>query len=557
MRFETIKRGLRATAVLALAVAWTPSWSQADAAVEAELRRLAGGDAEAAVEALVQRGEPEYYALMQALFKGQVYVLEGREELGGLVMVGREEEDDYGDISVTLLTPYPQQKPVLGSDGQPLVMLLDDLEEVESGRRVRALIQPYLIQMELYDPDVAKRRAAAENLGNRGELADARLLEKAMAAEVDAGVARLMAVARAKLLVQSADGATRLQAVEAMGDLGSPVVIDLLKRLGSDDPDAAVRAAAAAAVARLQRLAFFYEVLQTVFVGLSLGSVLVLMALGLAVIYGQMGVINMAHGEFMMIGAYTTFVVQSVFAALSPEGMGDVFFVVALPLSFVVAGVAGLLIEFLVIRHLYSRPLESLLATWGISLILVQAARSVFGDLTAVRLPQLLSGGWEIAPQVVLPYNRLFIMALTGCIVGGLYLVFFRTDFGLKIRAVTQNRDMSACVGIPVRRIDSLTFLVGAGIAGVAGWAITLIGNVVPNMGQTYIVDSFLVVVTGGVGKLMGTISAGMGIGIVNKVLEPVFEAVYGKVIILALIIAFLQSRPTGIFPARGRSEEG
>ncbi|NKB68319.1 MAG: urea ABC transporter permease subunit UrtB [Candidatus Latescibacteria bacterium] len=298
------------------------------------------------------------------------------------------------------------------------------------------------------------------------------------------------------------------------------------------------------------------EIVQTVFIGLSLGSILIVMSLGLAIIYGQMGVINMAHGEFMMIGAYTTFVVQNLCLAVLPPGYADLFFAFSLPFAFLVAGGFGLLLETLVIRHLYSRPLESLLATWGISLILVQSARSIFGDLTAVKLPQLLSGGWEIAPQVQLPYNRMFIMGLAVAIVGGLLALFFRTRFGLRLRATTQNRDMSASVGVRVRRVDALAFMLGTGIAGVAGWAMTLIGNVVPNMGQTYIVDSFLVVVTGGVGKLLGTISAGLSLGIFNKVLEPIFEAVYGKVILLGLIILFLQWRPTGLFPARGRSEE-
>jgi urea transport system permease protein len=298
------------------------------------------------------------------------------------------------------------------------------------------------------------------------------------------------------------------------------------------------------------------QVVQTVFIGLSLGSILVLMSLGLAIIFGQMGVINMAHGEFMMIGAYTTFVVQNLCLAVLPPAYGDLFFAFSFPLAFLVAGGFGLLLEALVIRRLYSRPLESLLATWGISLILIQGARSLFGDLTAVKLPQLLSGGWEMAPQVVLPYNRMFIMALVAAIVGALLALFFRTRFGLKLRATTQNREMSACVGVPVRRVDAMAFALGTGIAGVAGWAMTLVGNVVPNMGQTYIVDSFLVVVTGGVGKLLGTISAGLGIGIFNKILEPLFEAVYGKVILLGLIILFLQSRPTGLFPAKGRSEE-
>ena len=234
----------------------------------------------------------------------------------------------------------------------------------------------------------------------------------------------------------------------------------------------------------------------------------------------------------------------------------DLFFLLSLPIAFFAAGSMGLLIETAVIRHLYNRPLESLLATWGISLILIQLARTIFGDLTAVKLPQILSGGFELAPQVILPYNRLFIIGFTCLILIALIAFFFKTRFGLCLRAVTQNRDMSACMGIPTRRVDAIAFFVGTGIAGIAGWAMTLIGNVVPNMGQTYIVDAFLVVVVGGVGKILGAVVAGLGIGISNKVIEPFAEAVYAKVLILGLIILFLQLRPTGIFPAKGRHED-
>ena len=243
-----------------------------------------------------------------------------------------------------------------------------------------------------------------------------------------------------------------VKAFDELEAVGSPAAIGFLDKVVSEDADEKVRARAAETLAQLKNLAFVYDVLQTIFFGLSLGSILVLMALGLAIVYGQMGVINMAHGEFMMIGAYVTFVVQNIWFYLVPAAWSDLFFVFALPCAFLLAGAAGWLIEYLVIRHLYSRPLESLLATWGISLMLVQGARSLFGDLTAVKMPQLLGGGWEIAPQVVLPYNRLFIIALTGAILGGLALFFSRTNFGLKIRAVTQNRDMRSCLGIPVRR---------------------------------------------------------------------------------------------------------
>jgi urea transport system permease protein len=268
-----------------------------------------------------------------------------------------------------------------------------------------------------------------------------------------------------------------------------------------------------------------------------------------------MGVINMAHGEFMMIGAYATFVTQNIFLSLAP-GAFDWFLAFSFPISFFVAGAIGMLLEMTVIKKLYGRPLETLLATWGISLLLIQTARHIFGDLTAVQTPKLLSLGWEIYPQVFLPYNRIFIIFLTFFIVGGMALLFYRTPLGRRIRAVTQNRSMSACLGVRTRRLDCLTFGLGTGIAGIAGCALTQIGNVDPGMGQNYIVDSFMVVVTGGVGKLMGTVLAGMGIGTLNKFLEPIFQAVYAKVILLGLVILFLQWRPSGLFPNKGRNAD-
>ncbi|MFR9597385.1 MAG: urea ABC transporter permease subunit UrtB, partial [Rikenellaceae bacterium] len=254
-----------------------------------------------------------------------------------------------------------------------------------------------------------------------------------------------------------------------------------------------------------------------------------------------------------MIGAYTTYCIQQLFERFLPESIFDLAFFVSLPISFLVAALFGLVIERLVLRHLYSRLLESMLATLGISLILIQLARSIFGDLTTVKAPAILSGGIYLDSGLILPYNRLFIIALTILIFIGVYLLFQRTRLGVRIRAVTQNRNMSACVGISTKKIDMITFMFGSGLAGVAGCAITLIGNVVPNMGQTYIVDSFLVVVTGGVGKLAGCAISGLGIGVLSKFFEAGFEAVYGKVLILLFIIIFLQYRPKGLFADKGR----
>jgi urea transport system permease protein len=314
--------------------------------------------------------------------------------------------------------------------------------------------------------------------------------------------------------------------------------------------------AAREAIEQIEGWAMWTGVIETIFRGISLSSILLLMALGLAIIFGLMGVINMAHGELMMLGAYATFVTQELFRAYLPVDGFDYYFVVAMPVSFLVAGVFGLLLEATLIRHLYGRPLETLLATWGVSLVMIQAARVYFGDLTSVAAPKWLSGGMQVLVGVQLPYNRLFIIALSAVCVAGIYLALFRSGMGLRVRAVMQNRDMSACLGIPTRKVDAYTFAFGSGLAGLAGCALTLIGNVEPGLGQNYIVDSFMVVVTGGVGKLAGTIVAALGIGGLNKLLEPSFGAVYGKVLILIMVILFLQRRPSGLFTIKGRYSE-
>jgi urea transport system permease protein len=296
------------------------------------------------------------------------------------------------------------------------------------------------------------------------------------------------------------------------------------------------------------------------FNGISLGSVLFIMGLGLAITYGLMGVINMAHGEMMMIGAYQAFVIQELFYNHLPPAWQDSYYFFALPLSFVVTGAFGLLLERSIIRFLYGRPLETLLATWGVSVFLQQAARWWFGDLTSVNPPVFMRGGMEPMVGLVLPYSRIFIIILAGFALLGVYLLLSRTRVGLLVRAVTQNRNMSACVGISTRKVDSWTFAFGTGLAGIAGCAISLIGNVDPEVGKTYIVESFMVVVVGGVGKLAGTVFSALGIGVFSKILEPVIGgtggSIYAKLTILMVIILFLQVKPTGLFPAKGRAAE-
>ena len=552
---------LRAVCIIAVALISGAQAIQAQSDHHLQLGRIASNDRDSittAVKAIADRDNANYYALMIALFNGELYL-----KNGALVIVGDLREDDYGDSFAPLYTAYPQRQPIPNADGNPLIAPLIDLEEIDSNRRIRALIQPYLTRMEIFHPDPVKRRIAAETLGNRGGPSAIPTLRAALEKEADSSIQNLIRVALGKRELTSENPDIRLNAAKTLRELDNTFVLSFLR--GRVEPDAsgaiaephpAVQSEIRKTIQWLETLEQILVVIQTTFVGISLGSILILIGLGLAVIYGQIGIINMAHGEFMMVGAYFTFIVQNICLIVLPPAYIDLFFLLALPIAFLAAGSMGLLVETAVIRHLYNRPLESLLATWGISLILIQLARTIFGDLTAVKLPQILSGGFEVAPQVILPYNRLFIIGFTCLILIALIALFFKTRFGLRLRAVTQNREMSACMGIPTRRVDAIAFFVGTGIAGVAGWAMTLIGNVVPNMGQTYIVDAFLVVVVGGVGKILGAVVAGLGIGISNKIIEPFAEAVYAKVLILGLIILFLQLRPTGIFPAKGRRED-
>jgi urea transport system permease protein len=295
------------------------------------------------------------------------------------------------------------------------------------------------------------------------------------------------------------------------------------------------------------------ERLGLLFTGASLGSILLLVALGLAITYGLMGVINMAHGELMMIGAYATYVVQNLFKSYYP-GWFDAYVLAAIPVSFLAAALVGALMERSVIRWLYGRPLETLLATWGISLILMQAVRSVFGaQNVGVENPSWLSGGVQVLPNLTLPYNRIAILVFAACVLAGVALLISRTRLGLFVRGVTQNRRMAACMGVNTARVDTYAFALGSGIAGLAGCALSQVGNVGPDLGQGYIVDSFMVVVTGGVGQLAGTVYAALGLGILNKLFEAWQGAVLAKIMVLVLIVVFIQKRPQGLFALKGR----
>jgi urea transport system permease protein len=350
----------------------------------------------------------------------------------------------------------------------------------------------------------------------------------------------------------------RLAAIRALSTATDPQVKSLLDEFRySANLDPELHKAAGEAIAAIDSRLRWTGLAANLFQGISLGSVLLLAAIGLAITFGVMGVINMAHGEMIMTGAYVAFVVQQLFRTFLPWGWIDAYLVVAVPVAFLFAGLLGILLERCLIRFLYGRPLETLLATWGVSLILQQAVRSIFGSPNKeVANPSWMTGGFDVLGGFSVTWNRLYIIVFCFVGLGVLALILNRTSFGLHMRAVTQNRDMAAVMGIPTARIDALTFGLGSGIAGMAGVALSQIGNVSPNLGTFYIVDSFLVVVFGGVGNLLGTLVGALSLGIVNKFLEPVAGAILGKIAVLVMIILFIQWRPRGLFALRGRTAE-
>ncbi len=515
------------------------------------LADLASGDPErqeAAVRVLGMMRDPGWLAFLAALRDGRVYVWThgGRVD----VVIGGARSTRGSTEVVEVSAP---------GDGSPLgAAPAGELTELTADRRLRIAIRPFLQADEsrgqLADPDPAVRRAAAVRLGAQPEAAGAGLLEAALARERDPRVRHALAEALALTWLAHGNAAARVRAADTLGDLRTAGALEPLRRLAeAAGASPAERATAAAAVRRIERWGLVTVTVETAFQGLSLASILLLMALGLAIVFGLMGVINMAHGELMALGAYATFVVQNVFRAWWPAQF-DAYFLVALPVSFVVAGAVGLAFERGLIRFLYGRPLETLLLTWGASLIVQQGLRLWFGAANVdVAAPRWLSGGAPVLVGLQLPYNRLFIVGLAAAAVVGTYWLLFRTASGLLIRAVTQNRVMAASLGVRAGRVDAATFAFGAGLAGLAGSALTQIGNVGPSLGQNYIVDAFLVVVTGGVGKLAGTVLAAAGLGSLTKGIEPALGAVFARVAILLLVILFLQRRPAGLFATRGR----
>ena len=434
--------------------------------------------------------------------------------------------------------------------------LPDNVEDVINNNRMRGEIDAALSALQLLSPDAALRMQAAKSMLKEPDPSKLVMLEKALAHESSKTITTQLLLARAAIMLNSDNVDERFASAKKLADSQTPDTQLLLNQRLSQEEDKQVRAQLQTSLLTIQAALSWGEKLGALFTGISLGSILLLVALGLAITYGLMGVINMAHGELMMIGAYATYVVQGLFRQYFP-GMFDAYLLVAVPASFLTAALVGAVLERLVLRHLYGRPLETLLATWGISLVLMQGVRSIFGaQNVGVENPSWMSGGVQLLANLSLPYNRLIIIGFALFVLVGMTLLIGKTRLGLFVRGVTQNRPMASALGVNTARIDTYAFSLGCGIAGLAGCALSQIGNVGPDLGQSYIVDAFMVVVLGGVGQLAGTVYAAMGLGLMNKLLEGVAGAVLAKIAVLVFIIVFIQKRPQGIFAMKGRSAE-
>ena len=485
------------------------------------------------VRELAYSGDKQALPIIAALHDGKLYV---RADHTLFIKTAR------GFVTAATGAPAPD-------------LMASGLKKVRVSNPVREAIDDALGALGLFAPDPAARIAAAEAVFHSHDPRALPALDRALAHEPDPAVKRHMEQAHAAALLFSAnasvtDRLAAVAAVRARGDLDSRSLLDQL----SGQPPR-VAAAAAAGVRSIDRVLALWNVAQSVYYGLSLGSVLLLAAAGLAITFGVMGVINMAHGEMVMLGAYTAFVVQQAITSVVP-GLLNVSLLISIPAAFVVAGLIGIVIERTLIRWLYGRPLETLLATWGLSLLLQQAVRSIFGaDNRDVGTPPWMSGDGQLG-GLTITYNRLAIIIFAFAVLAALMAALRYTPLGLRMRAVTQNRRMAASMGIRTPWIDAMTFGLGSAVAGMAGVALSQIDNVSPNLGQAYIIDSFMVVVFGGVGNLWGTVVAALTLGVLNKFLEPFAGAVLGKIAVLVLVILFIQRKPRGMFPVKGRAAE-
>ena len=497
------------------------------------VERLAFGDSDEQVEAIAQlvaAANEKSTAILQALGDGELYTSGKRV----LIIKGASATD-----AVT---------------GEKLAMIPADKEDITVNNRLRRELGAALAALKLVSPQRDVRLAAAKELTGGAEPAMLPMVKLALAKETDATIKPLLEQLAATLELRAEDRSARLAAVQKLASSNNASTKGLLLSFLESEKDEELRIEAQKSLREIESSLAWGERLGIAFTSVSLGSILLLAALGLAITYGLMGVINMAHGELIMIGAYATYVVQGLFRNTA---FFDAYLIAAIPVAFAVSALVGMILERTVIRWLYGRPLETLLATWGISLILIQTVRTVFGAQNVqVENPSFMSGGVEVLTGVVLPWSRIVIIGFACAVVLLIYLLLNKTRLGLFVRGVTQNREMASCVGVPTARVDMWAFGLGSGIAGLAGCALSQIGNVGPDLGQSYIVDSFMVVVLGGVGQLAGTVYAALGLGFANKLLEAWQGAVLAKIAVLVFIIVFIQKRPQGMFALKGRALE-
>jgi urea transport system permease protein len=513
------------------------------AAIDASLLKpLAGEDADARIEAvnkIAALANEDAFKVLSALKNDTLYATP--------------------DGKVFIIDNDQAYNPATGQTGTTP----DGADGITVNNRLRGAVDDALSGLKLFSADRAIRLAATHDLEKSAGVEQAPLIIKALAKETDPEIKSLLELVAATANLQSPDATIRKAAVKTLANSTNANIKPALQKIieknadGSyNEPDDSIRGEAMLTLDKLNSRIARTEFVGNLFYGVSLGSVLLLTALGLAITFGLMGIINMAHGELLMIGAYTTYMCQLAFRKFFP-GAIDAYLIVALPAAFIVAGAVGIALERTVIRWLYGRPLETLLATWGISLMLMQLVRTIFGAQNVeVANPSWMSGGITVLGSLVLSYNRIVIIFFALFVVVAVWLLLNKTRLGLFVRAVTQNRRMAGCVGVSTGKIDMLTFGLGSGIAGLGGVALSQLGNVGPDLGQSYIVDSFMVVVLGGVGQLAGTVIAALGLGEVNKFLEPVAGAVMAKITILVFIIMFIQKRPQGLFAMKGRSAE-
>jgi urea transport system permease protein len=522
------------TAVMLLAF---PAQAQADLTPMVDaLGQGAFSEREAAINALVATGDQRVPPILQALADGDLYtrdadqkVVLARKAGSGFALTDPVSRDELGEVKKS------------------------EIEKIKVNNGLRAKIRTAIGSMTLLSPDRATRLSAAQSILKNAHPAMLELLDQALAQETDPEIKATMQLARSVIVLKTdASVDDKRAAVEAIVAQGTRQAQTILKNFLDTAPDE-LKPIVQAGIDSIGRTLAVWDVGQNIWYGVSLGSVLLLAAIGLAITFGVMGVINMAHGEMVMLGAYATYVVQEIIRSNFP-GMIDYSIVIAIPVAFLVAALVGVAIERGIIRWLYGRPLETLLATWGLSLILQQAVRTMFGaNNKLVSAPSWMSGSFDLG-NLTITWGRLWIVVFAIAVFVILQLVLNRTALGLQMRAVTQNRRMASAMGIRTPFVDAMTFALGSGIAGMAGVALSQIDNVSPNLGQGYIIDSFMVVVFGGVGNLWGTLVGAMTLGIANKFLEPYTGAVLGKILILVLIILFIQRRPRGLFALKGRA---